>query len=351
MVFDLRKILRANVRGFKPYSCARTEFAGEASVLLDANENSLGSSLPGEYNRYPDPLQRRLKERLSEVKDAPVSRIFVGNGSDEVIDLLIRAVCEPGRDKVLVFPPTYGMYEVCAALNDAEVEQVPLTQDFSIDIPALAGNLDERIKIAFVCSPNNPTGNCIDAKAIETLLERTRGIVVLDEAYTDFCPDRSFIRRISDFPNLVVMQTLSKAWGLAGLRLGMAFASEDLTDVLSRIKPPYNVGSAAQALAIEALTNGAARKEEMVRTILEERARLARALAELRFVRKVFPSDANFLLVKMDDPRLVYRRLIEKHIVVRDRSSAHGCADCVRITVGAPEQNRMLLAAMKDIEG
>lgn len=346
MEFNLDSLLRPNIRELVPYASARDEFKGEASVFLDANENAYGSPLREAYNRYPDPLQWKLKERLSQVKGVPPEHIFLGNGSDEVIDLLYRAFCNPGKDKVLLCPPTYGMYEVSAHINDVRVTKVPLTKFFQLDLPGIAEAIDPETKLLFVCSPNNPTGNAIERSDVETLLHNFHGIVAIDEAYINYSPYKSFIQELTEYPNLVVMQTLSKAWGLAALRVGMAFSSTAIVEVLNRIKPPYNVNDASQRLALQALDK-VEQVNAWIKDTVEERGRLGIALSELPPVVHVYPSDANFLLVQVTEPVSIYRFLVERGIIVRDRSRVRLCEGCLRITVGTPGENESLIAALR----
>lgn len=345
-MFDLNKILRDNIRNIKPYSSARDEYTGKEGVFLDANENPIGS-VSGDYNRYPDPLQKALKARIGEIKGVETSHIFLGNGSDEPIDLLIRAVCNPGEDNVVILPPTYGMYRVSADINDVAVKEVPLTKQYDIDVNAVLRAVDENTKIIFLCSPNNPTGNSLSSENILYLIRKFNGLVVLDEAYIDFVPNKSFMRVLPRYPNLVILQTFSKAWGWAALRLGMAFASEEIIDVLNKIKPPYNINEATQRIALEGLKQ-VGKKEEMVETILAERKNLRGALNMLRCVEQVFPSDANFLLVKVAEPRKMYNYLVSKQLIVRDRSTVALCEGCLRITVGTRAENGALITAMKN---
>ncbi len=344
-MFDLDSIIRPNIRNLVPYSSARDEFTGEAKVFQDANENSLGSPLLKWYNRYPDPHQQALKEKLSQIKGIAPAHIFLGNGSDEAIDILFRAFCEPGRHNVIVCPPTYGMYEVSAHINDVAVRKVALTESFQLDLEAMEAAVDADTRIIWLCSPNNPTGNSIDRGDIEMILNNFDGIVVVDEAYINFSRHRSFIPDLSDYPNLVVLQTLSKAWGLAALRVGMAFASEAIIGIMNRIKPPYNINEAAQQLASQALEE-VEQVNEMIRILVTERDKLAASLEQHPLVRHVYPSDANFLLVQVDGGRNVYEYLLTQGIVVRDRSTMPGCADCIRITVGTPLENELLLKAL-----
>jgi histidinol-phosphate aminotransferase len=346
-MFDLNAITRENIRDLVPYSSARDEFHGEARVFLDANENSLGSPLSKWYNRYPDPHHVRLRERISAVKGIPPEHIFLGNGSDEAIDILYRAFCEPKRDNVVVCPPTYGMYEVSAHINDVEVRKASLTPTFQLDLEALEKAVDAHTRIVWLCSPNNPTGNCLDRTDIETVLNNFDGLVVVDEAYVNFSRYRSWITELTDYPNLVVLQTLSKAWGLAGLRIGMAFASTGIVDIMNRIKPPYNINESSQSLALQALEE-LGQVNDMIRILVSERGRMAEALQAMPLVARVHPSDANFLLVQMQGARRVYEYLLGKGIVVRDRSTTPGCADCLRLTVGTPSENDLLLQALKE---
>ena len=346
-MFDLNAITRGNIRDLVPYSSARDEFHGEARVFLDANENSLGSPLAKWYNRYPDPHHVRLRESIGAVKGLPPEHIFLGNGSDEAIDILYRAFCEPKRDNVVVCPPTYGMYEVSAHINDVEVRKAPLTQAFQLDMEAIERAVDARTRIVWLCSPNNPTGNCLDRTDIETVLNNFDGLVVIDEAYVNFSRYRSWITELTDYPNLVVLQTLSKAWGLAGLRIGMAFASTGIVDIMNRIKPPYNINESSQSLALQALEE-LGQVNDMIRILVSERGRMAEALQAMPLISRVYPSDANFLLVKMQGARRVYEYLLGKGIVVRDRTTTPGCADCLRLTVGTPSENDLLLQALRE---
>ena len=345
-MFDLNTLVRKNIRELKPYSSARDEFKGEASIFLDANENSLGSPMIKWYNRYPDPLQLKVKEKISFVKQIPIDHIFLGNGSDEAIDLLYRCFCEPGIDEVIVFPPTYGMYEVSANINNVKTVKVPLTQEFQLDLPALEQSIKLNTKIIWICSPNNPSGNAIDRQAIEMILNNFDGLVVVDEAYVNFSRHQSFINIIDEYPNLVVLQTLSKAWGLAGLRVGMAFASVDIVGYLNKVKPPYNISQPVQDLALDALDE-LGQVNDMIRQLVESREQLKKDLLLIPDVLKVFPSDANFLLVKINDAKLMYDYLIQRGIVVRDRSNVLLCDDCLRITIGTEKENEVLIDAIR----
>lgn len=328
-------LVRPHLLNLQPYSSARDEFdqstvGKEKFIYLDANENPFDT----DYNRYPDPYQRELKDEISSIKGVPVDHIFLGNGSDEAIDLIIRLFCGEG-DEVVIPSPTYGMYEVSAKVNNVKIKKVPLNEDFQLT------NIDLNSKVTFLCSPNNPTGNLLNIQP-----EFFKGIVVVDEAYIDFTSNPGFIKQLDKYPNLVVLQTLSKAWGLAGLRLGMAFAHPAIISLLNKIKPPYNISSAAQRLALETLQT--ANKDKWVETIIGERKRVASELNKISTVRKVYPSEANFLLVKIDRAHDVYNELIRKNIVVRDRSKVKLCEDCLRITIGTLEENEMLLKALKN---
>jgi histidinol-phosphate aminotransferase len=349
MSFDLNALVRPNIRNLVPYSSARDEFKGEASIFLDANENSLGSPLTKWYNRYPDPLQWEVKKKISAIKGTPAEHIFLGNGSDEAIDLLFRAFCEPGMDNVVICPPTYGMYEVSANINNIGLKKVPLTPDFQIDLDAMEGAIDRNTRIIWLCSPNNPTGNSLNREDIEIILNNFEGLVVIDEAYINFSRQRSFIPELSEYPNLVILQTMSKAWGLAALRIGMAFASKEIIEVINRIKPPYNISQAAQDLVLQALDH-VDEVNNMIRILVEERKKLEESLLELPQVIQVYPSDANFLLVKTIDAKGLYKYLVEKGVVVRDRSNVLLCEESLRITVGTPSENTALLKMISEFE-
>jgi len=347
-MFNLDSLLRDNIRKLVPYSSARDEFKGEAQIFLDANENSLGSPLTKWYNRYPDPHQWKVKEAISRIKGIPPQHIFLGNGSDECIDLLYRAFCVPGKDNVIINPPTYGMYEVSANINDVEVRRATLLDDFQLDLVHLENLVDSNTKIIWICSPNNPTANSMNRQDIEVVLNNFPGLVVIDEAYINFSRHKSFIQELSDYPNLVVLQTMSKAWGLAGLRMGMAFASEAVIDVYNKVKPPYNISQVNQELALKALEE-VGQVNDMIRQLVAMRGELAKDLVALPLVEKVYPSDANFLLVKMENARGVYERLLEDGIVLRDRSKVELCQGCLRITVGTEKENQELLKALAKI--
>ncbi|MGH2642421.1 MAG: histidinol-phosphate transaminase [Chitinophagaceae bacterium] len=349
MAFNIDSLIRPNVKALKPYSSARDEFSGEASIFLDANENSFGSPLHKNYNRYPDPHQRKLKERISQIKGVPPQHIFLGNGSDECIDLLYRGFCNPGVDNVIICPPTYGMYEVSANINDVESRKVNLTNEYQLNLDGIAENTDSNTKLIFLCSPNNPTGNSLHHKNIDLILNNFDGLIIIDEAYINFSKQKSFIHELTEYPNLVVMQTLSKAWGLAALRVGMIFSSIPVIDVLNKIKPPYNVNQASQELAIEAL-NHIEQVNIWTREIVDEREKLRANLQELSQVQYIYPSDANFLLVKVDKPKKIYEALVKKGIIVRDRSRVILCEGCLRITVGTPQENEILIKEMEGLK-
>lgn len=349
MQFDIEQIVRPNIRQMQAYSSARHEFSGEASIFLDANENAFGSPLPENFNRYPDPMQSELKEKISSIKGVPAENIFLGNGSDEAIDLLFRIFCEPGRDNVILFPPTYGMYEVCAAMNNITIRKVPLTSEFQPDLDATAAAIDENTKLIFVCSPNNPSGNSIHHASISMLLNNFNGLVVVDEAYINYARQKTMIPELTEYPNLVILQTLSKAWGLAGLRIGMAFAGAPVIGYMNKVKYPYNISTAAQQLALEALGNISS-VNNWTRSTVEQREWLAGELQRLSITKKVYPSDANFLLVQMDGARSIYDFLAGKGIIVRDRSKVILCQDCLRITIGTADENKQLLLALKSYQ-
>lgn len=346
MSFDLNKLVRQNIRDLKPYSSARSEYSGSAQVFLDANENSFGSPLTKWYNRYPDPLQWDLKKKIGAIKNIAPEQILLGNGSDECIDLLIRAFCHPRHDEIIICPPTYGMYEVYAHINDVAVKEVPLLPGYQLDMEGLEAAIEANTKLIFFCSPNNPTGNSLHREDIEIVLNNFDGLVVVDEAYINYSRQRSFLPELKDYPNLVVMQTFSKAWGLAALRLGMNFGSIELINILNSIKPPYNINGATQELALKAL-DGLEDVNAMIRDTVAERDNLSKELLALPIVEQVYPSDANFLLTKMEDATAVYDYLKTKGIIVRNRSGVKLCEDCLRITVGTPEQDRQLITALK----
>ncbi|RAV98651.1 histidinol-phosphate transaminase [Pseudochryseolinea flava] len=341
---DIKQLVRKNILTMKPYSSARDEFKGEAEVFLDANENPYNSA----FNRYPDPLQWEVKTKLAKLKGIDPTQIFLGNGSDEAIDVLIRAFCEPNRDAILITEPTYGMYAVCADVNAVTIQKVLLTADYDLDLESLFKQVNDQTKIIFLCSPNNPTANLLTREKIKTVLAQFNGLVVIDEAYIDFTSSESFAAELSNYENLVILQTFSKAWGLAGLRLGMCFASPAIIGILNKVKYPYNINLATQAHALEALKD-VQKKDAMVAEITSERDALIEALPSVKMVQKVYPSDANFILIKVDDANGTYQKLTDQKIIVRNRSSVALCLNCLRITVGTPEENKRLLQALKDL--
>ncbi|SNS51440.1 histidinol phosphate aminotransferase apoenzyme [Belliella buryatensis] len=345
MAFDLQKLLRPHINKIKPYSSARDEYSGKAGIFLDANENPYGSLAAGNFNRYPDPYQLDIKMKLAEVKDVPANQIFLGNGSDEAIDLLMRAFCNPGQDNIILLPPTYGMYEVSAGINDIAIKRVNLSTDYQLRPEAILAAVDERTKIIFICSPNNPSGNKVRRSDIYEVLNNFNGIVVVDEAYIDFSDEPSFTTELTNYPNLLVMQTFSKAWGLASLRLGMAYASKEIIKILNLIKPPYNISGLTQEKVLEALDNASA-IQKVVEDTLAERAFLKTELEKFSFVSKIYPSHANFLLIKTEGARKIYEYLIEQTIIIRDRSKVVLCEDCLRISVGTRTENEALLKAL-----
>jgi len=343
MKIDLNKLLRPNIRQLKPYSSARNEFKGEASVFLDANENPFNPP----YNRYPDPLQWEVKEKIAQIKGVSPENILLGVGSDEPIDLLFRAFCRPGINNVVAIDPTYGMYKVCADINDVEYRPVVLNEDFDFSPDKLLDACDENTKLIFLCSPNNPTGNALSVTKIVEVLTRFSGIVIVDEAYIDFSSQPSFLKKLNEYPNLVVLQTFSKAWGSAGIRLGMAFASLEIISIFNKIKYPYNINKLTQEHALILLSH----QDQVrlwVKDLIDERNELARQLAAFSFINKIYPSDANFLLVKTNDAQRLYNYLVTKGIIVRNRSNITLCMGCIRITVGTSEENQILLDALKE---
>uniref|UniRef100_UPI004047C1EF histidinol-phosphate transaminase n=1 Tax=Algoriphagus sp. TaxID=1872435 RepID=UPI004047C1EF len=348
MRIDIASLLRPHLHQLQPYTSARDEYSGSEGVFLDANENPFGSSTSQNFNRYPDPYQTALKQEIAKIKGANPAQIFLGNGSDEAIDLLFRAFCNPGQDNVILLPPTYGMYGVSAAINGVEVRNVPLTPDFQLQPEKILSAVNAHSKILFLCSPNNPSGNAVKREDILFLLENFPGIVVVDEAYIDFSEGASLLTVLDRHPNLLVMQTLSKAWGLASLRLGMAFASSELIRVLNQIKPPYNISGLTQETVLSALQNKG-KVDEFIQLILEERKFLQKELERLPYILRVHNSDANFLLVQFEHPNQVYEDLVKEKIIVRNRSSVLHCAGCLRITVGTREESIALLQALEKV--
>ncbi len=341
---NIQQLLRKNVAQMTPYSSARDEFSAVAEIWLDANESPFSNG----FNRYPDPLQRELKEAVAKLKKVNTENLFIGNGSDEVLDLLFRAFCEPRLDNVVTIRPSYGMYEVLANVNDVQCRQAELNPDFSLDAEKLLSLSDDYTKLILLCSPNNPTGNAFDSETITYLLENTEAIVVLDEAYIDFSETPGFLAKLSRYPGLVIVQTLSKAWGMAALRLGLGFADEEIIQILNRIKPPYNVNLLSQQEALKRILN---QKETLrqIQMIRKEKEKMRRALESLPAVKRVFPSDANFLLLEINNATEIYQKLINKGLVVRNRSGLLHCYSCLRITIGTPEENERLLSELKNL--
>lgn len=341
-MFDINNLIRENIRKLVPYSSARDEFQGEDAIFLDANENPYNTTL----NRYPDPRQLRLKQTIASIKKVAAEKIFLGNGSDEAIDLLIRAFCEPGTDNIVSIKPTYGMYKVCADINNVEFREVLLTTDFQPDTTQLLNASDANSKLLFLCSPNNPTSNSLNKNDVVKLIAEFPGLVIIDEAYIDFSTAESFSGLLDRYPNLVILQTFSKAWGMAGVRLGMAFAGKEIIAVLNRIKYPYNINILTQRTALERL-NDTANKDNWISMIIKQREYLARELAKLPMVKRVLPSDANFLMARFDNPRKVFAYLTAKKIIVRDRSKVSLCEGFLRITVGTETENLALISALQ----
>lgn len=370
-------LVRKNIKDLVPYSSARHEFKGEASIFLDANENSYSSPVflsspqkinnslsfsegecarqrradEGEasavrFNRYPDPLQWQLKFSIARIKGVPAENIFIGNGSDEVIDLTYRIFCNPGIDNVIICPPTYGMYKVSADINDVEIKKVNLTQQFQLDVEGILNITDGNTKLLFICSPNNPTGNNMNRYDVELLLNNFPGIILIDEAYINYSRQKTFIQELTEYPNLIVMQTLSKAWGLAALRLGLCFASSEIIDLFNKVKPPYNINKASQELAIEALQN-TQQVNTWITEIVEQRNNLIKELSAFYFIKKIYNSDANFLLIQVDDADALYQYLSANKIIVRNKSRDVLCENCLRITIGTPQENQELTKILK----
>jgi histidinol-phosphate aminotransferase len=345
-MFDVKTLVRKNILALRPYHSAREKEMNPQKIMLDANENSFGSVLQSDLHRYPDPLQRKLKAEIATLKGIPTRQIFLGNGSDEAIDLLIRIFCEPIKDSILICEPTYGMYKVCANINNVPVKSVDLTGNFHIDVKSVLQALDKTVKLIFLCSPNNPTGNLFRRNDIKILLQNFSGLIILDEAYIDFSIENSFLPELSQHSNLVVLQTFSKAWGLANIRLGMAFASPEIIELLVKVKYPYNLNGLTQQLALDALSDPY-KKDLMVEYIIQEKRNLRQNLNKLSFVKRVFHSDANFLLVEVQSAHELYAYLLKQNIQVRERSHKKLCENCLRITVGTAEENKKLLNALE----
>lgn len=343
---DLEKLVRPNIWALKAYSSARDEFKGEASVYLDANENPLNNP----YNRYPDPLQWKLKQKVAEVKQVAPEKIFFGNGSDEPIDLVIRIFCEPAVDNIVAIDPTYGMYQVCAGVNNVEYRKVLLNQDYSLDADRVLARVDSHTKLIFLCSPNNPTGNLMDKSELEKVIRNFSGIVVLDEAYIDFAPDASWLSDLGRYSNLIVLQTFSKAWGLAAVRLGMAFASPEIIRLFNKVKYPYNINQLTQEFVLKELGQEG-RKQKWVESLLLGREYLRKQLKTLPEVLEIYPSDANFVLVKVSDANGLYAQLADSGVIVRNRNTVTLCGNCLRITVGTEDENKVLIESWKKING
>ncbi|MBF0759833.1 histidinol-phosphate transaminase [Dysgonomonas mossii] len=341
---NLQQLVRKNVWNMKPYSSARDEFKGEASVFLDANENPLNDK----YNRYPDPLQWSLKQKIAKVKNIAPENIFLGNGSDEPIDLVIRIFCEPRIDNIVAVDPTYGMYQVCAEVNDVEYRKVLLNENFDLDAQKLLEKTDRNTKLIFLCSPNNPTGNLLSREEIKKVLDSFAGIVVVDEAYIDFASEATWLNDLEKYPNLIILQTFSKAWGLAAVRLGMAFASAEIIKLFNKVKYPYNVNILTQNFVGDELDKLELRKQ-WIATLLKGRNYLINELPKLPFVEKIYPTDANFILVKVEDANSLYKQLADKGVIVRNRNSVSLCAGCLRITVGTDKENEMLIKTLRTL--
>jgi histidinol-phosphate aminotransferase len=341
---NLQNLIRKNISVLKPYSCARDEFKGEASVYLDANENPMNAP----YNRYPDPLQWKLKEKIAKIKHVRPEQIMLGNGSDEPIDLVFRIFCEPKEDNIVAIEPTYGMYKVCADINNVEYRKAFLNEDFTLDANRVLAAVNEKTKVIFLCSPNNPTGNLLNRAEMLKIVENFGGIVVIDEAYIDFSAEKSWLEELSNCPNIIVLQTFSKAWGLASVRCGMAFASEEIISYFNKVKYPYNINFLTQTFVDEQLDHED-RKNEWVNMLLEQRSNLEKELKKLPFVEKVYPTDANFLLVKVPDADGIYQYLVNKGVIVRNRNTVSLCQGGLRVTVGTLKENQALIAELQKI--
>ncbi|MBN2214314.1 MAG: histidinol-phosphate transaminase [Bacteroidales bacterium] len=343
---DIEKLQRNNIKNLQPYSSARSEYSGTGAIFLDANENP--NNAP--FNRYPDPLQLKLKNEIAKIKDVSTDHIFLGNGSDEAIDLLIRAFCQPVTDNILSIDPTYGMYKVCADINEVKFNRILLTGDFQLDVSAMLKMVNKHTKLLFLCSPNNPTSNSFRENDVMKIIDSFEGLVVLDEAYIDFSRHRGFLNKLPEYQNLVILQTFSKAWGLAGIRLGMCFADSRVIAVMNKIKYPYNVNRPALAIALEALVKNKQAKDRWLEEIINERERISKELTKIPCIIRVFPSDANFILVKVKNPGTIYEYLKNKKIIVRDRSKVSLCDGCLRFTVGTAEENDLLLKALEKMD-
>jgi histidinol-phosphate aminotransferase len=345
---EITDLVRPTILKLKPYSSARDEFKGEATVYLDANENAFGSPYSQNFNRYPDPLQLKLKSEISKIKGVPSQHIFLGNGSDEAIDVLMRVFCEPGVDNILICPPTYGMYKVAAEINDVEVISVNLTNEFQLNVVEIMKAINDNTKLLFICSPNNPTGNTMHFDDVEFILNNFKGVVVIDEAYINYSRQRSYIQLLTDYENLAVLQTFSKAWGLAGVRMGMAFSTTVIVDLMNKVKPPYNISEPSQQIVLKSLENIKKVNDE-IKLIVDERNKFSKILTDQKLAVEVYPSEANFILAKFIDANKLYMQLLEKGIVVRNRSNIELCDNCLRITIGTPQENDVLLKALSEI--
>ncbi len=341
---NLQKLIRPNIFALKPYSCARDEFKGEASVYLDANENPMNEP----YNRYPDPMQWKLKDKIARIKHVRPEQIMLGNGSDEPIDLIVRIFCEPKQDNIVAIEPTYGMYKVCADINNVEYRRALLNEDFSLDADRVLQAVNEHTKVIFLCSPNNPSGNLLNRNEMLKIVTGFDGIVIIDEAYIDFSSEKSWLQELSNYPNIIILQTFSKAWGLASVRCGMAFASEEIISYFNKVKYPYNVNILTQNFVSEQL-DMEERKNEWVNMLLEQRSYLEKELGQLPFVEKIYPSDANFVLVKVPDANAIYNKMVDKGIIVRNRNTITLCLGCLRITVGTKKENDTLINELKKL--
>ncbi len=335
---SIESYIRPNILSLKPYSSARHEFTGHGEIFLDANENPFETAV----NRYPDPMQSALKKVIGQIKDIPTDQIFLGNGSDEAIDLIVRIFCRPGVDEIMILPPTYGMYKVSADISDIEVKKINLNAAFQPEVEEILQQVTEYTKVLFICSPNNPTGNVIARSTIISLLQSFKGIVVIDEAYIDFCPESSCLPMLPDYENLIIMQTFSKAWGMAAVRLGMAFASPDIIGFFNKVKAPYNIGTLTQSYALGRLSRPDEMKAE-VQILLSEKKRLYKTLSQVNEIIEAYPSDTNFILVKVKHPEELYQALVAQGIVVRSRAKEPGCEGTLRITIGTPKENEVLM--------
>ncbi len=345
--FDLDSLLRPHIKKIKPYSSARSEYKGEG-IFLDANENSIGSVAIEMYNRYPDPLQQAVKNAIGDYQKINTDNIFLSNGSDEAIDYIIRLFCEPYRDKILIFEPTFGMYESAATINNIEIVRESLNKKFQIDVESTLNTIENNdIKVVFICTPNNPTGNSIHSEDIKILLQSFKGIVVVDEAYVDFSSEASWIENLKKCPNLIVLQTFSKSWGLAGLRLGVTYASKEIIETMNLVKQPYNVNEYTQKVALEAFKN-IETKQKLLDQLKDQKLQLGEELSLHKAIQKIYPSDANFFLAKVEDANDLYQFLIERKIIVRNRTTTTGCENCIRITVGSKEENNLLIEALDE---